>query len=256
MSKNFCKKIKGATFLIVSSFTMLIFACSGCSSGNGLRAIAAHDGATLYTTTTSQGDGHIKVINLSGTFTKMGQQYGYLLKDNLAAYYQDIVLNYLIAEKGHTYDELLTSAVNIYSTALQESKDFMQGVVETSGLTLAQVQLINISMIGAVYGCSAVGTWGEHTNGGPLIIGRNWDMVPLDRFKDYMMVVVYNPPTGNSVADINYIGQFQTFQTAMNSKGLWIDLQDGSMMSSASDVTKQNANNAILDLFHNSPLFS
>jgi len=227
-------------------FTTILSTLVGCSSGNDLRPLSAYDGAVLYTTTTSEGNGHIKVIKLQGSFTDMGRQYGHLLKDNLAAYYQDIVLNYLIAEKGHTYNELLTSAVASYSTAMQETQDFMQGAVETSGLTLAQLQLINASMVSAIYGCSAVAAWGEHTSDGPLVIGRNWDMVPLDRFKDYMMVVVYNPSTGNSVADINYIGQFQFFQSAMNDKGLWIDLQNGSMMSSATDDTKQDANKAIL----------
>jgi len=243
MNKNFSKKIK--------SIILVAVICGGCSSANSLRIISMYDGAVLYTTTTSQGDGHIKVIKLNGSFTDMGKQYGYLLKDNLAAYYQDIILNYLIAEKGHTYDELLTTAVASYATALQETQDFMQGAAETSGLTIAQIQLINISLVGAIYGCSAVAAWGEHTGGGPLVLGRNWDMVPLDRFKDYMMVVVYNPSSGNSVADINYMGEFQTFQSAMNNKGLWIDLQDGSMMSSATDATKQDANKAILQFLMN-----
>jgi hypothetical protein len=77
-------------------------------------------------------------------------------------------------------------------------------------------------------------------------------MVKLDRFKDYMMVVVYNPSVGNSVADINYMGQFQFFQSAMNNKGLWIDLQDGHFASSLTDETKQDANKAILKFLMNS----
>ena len=146
-------------FSITILFTMILSTLVGCSSGNNLRPLSIYNGAALYTTTTSEGDGHIKVIKLQGSFTDMGRQYGYLLKDNLAAYYQDIVLDYLIDEKGHTYNELLTSAVATYSTALQETKDFMEGVVETSGLTLAQLQLINESMVSAIYGCSAVAAW-------------------------------------------------------------------------------------------------
>ena len=233
-------------FFIIVSSTILLFTFSACSSGDGLSVVSMYNGAVLYKTTSPQGDGHIKVIKLRGSFADMGRQYGYLLKTDLAAYYQDIVLNYLVAEKGYSYDALLADAVDLYSATLQETKDFMQGITETSGLSLAQLQIINVSMAKVIFGCSAVAAWGEHTNGGPLVVGRNWDMVPLDRFNDYMMVVVYNPATGNSVADINYMGQFQGFQTAMNNKGLWIDLQDGSMASPATDITKQNPNNAIL----------
>ncbi len=244
--------------LIVFSFISLalaIIACggSGSSDGYGLRPIAVYSDATLYITTTPQGDGHIKVINLKGSFRDMGRQYGYLLKADLQIFYQKIIVDYLMGVKGLSYDSLLADATTFYGVALAESRDFMQGVVETSGLTLSQIQLINNSMLTAISACSAVAAWGQHTGGGPLVVGRDWDTNTgsLDRFKDYMMVVVYNPPTGNSVASINYLGQFQAFQSAMNDKGLWIDMQNGLLSSDLNDQSNQDPNNAIFQFLRN-----
>lgn len=236
------------SILLLACLTLFI-TCGGSSSLQryGLQAISSYNGATLYLTRTPEGPGHIKVVKLSGSFSDMGKQYGHLLKTDLTSYYQTIIVDYLVVEKGLSYTDLVQSAEDSYALALDDMKEFMLGVVETSGLSLTQVQLINNSMIAAIAGCSAVAAWGEHTGGGPLVLGRNWDMNAgsLDRFKDYMMVTVYNPPTDNSVADINYMGQFEFFQTAMNDKGLWIDMQNGSMSSSLEDDTKQDPNVAI-----------
>ncbi|MBP1710842.1 MAG: hypothetical protein H6Q49_1044 [Deltaproteobacteria bacterium] len=217
------------------------------SSSYGLRTIASYHDATLYVTTTPLGDGHIKVIRLSGSFQEMGRQYGYLLKTDLQNYYQNIIVDYLMGVKGMSYNELVAGAEESYANALADTRKFMQGIVKTSGLTLTQIQLINNSMLEVIAACSAVVGWGQHTGYGPLVIGRNWDMNTgsLDKLKDYMMVVVYNPPTGNSVADINYMGQFQYFQTAINDKRLWIDMQNGSLSSTLTDNTKQDPNSAI-----------
>jgi hypothetical protein len=242
-------------FYLIIAFALAIAACGSSSSSDadGLRPIATYDGATLYITTTPQGDGHIKVIRLNGSFQAMGRQYGYLLKTELQDYYQNIIVDYLMGVKGVPYDDLLADATAAYATALADTRELIQGIVETSGLTLTQIQLINTSMLAAISACSAVAAWGQHTGGGPLVIGRNWDMNTgsLDRFKDYMMVVVYNPPIGNSVADINYIGQFQLVQTAMNDKGLWIDMQNGSLSSNLDDDTKQDPNSAIFEFLRN-----
>jgi hypothetical protein len=53
------------------------------------------------------------------------------------------------------------------------------------------------------------------------------------------------------VADIHYLGQFQLFQTAINDKGLWIDLQNGSLSSTLIDATKQDLNKAIFEFLRN-----
>jgi hypothetical protein len=240
-------------FLIIA-FAITLAACGSSSTGgsNAPRAISSYNGATLYVTTTPGGDGHFKVISLSGSFRDMGRQYGHLLKADLQSYYQKVIVDYLMGVKGRAYADLVAGAVASYATALADTQEFMQGVVDTSGLTLTQVQLINSSMLEAIFSCSAVAAWGSYV-GGPLVVGRNWDMNAgsMDIMKDYMMVTVYNPPTGNSVADIHYLGQFQLFQTAINDKGLWIDLQNGSLSSTLIDATKQDPNKAIFEFLRN-----
>lgn len=176
--------------------TIFALACSDSTTGEyGMRRISSLGDAALYITTTPEGDGNIRAITLSGTFSEMGRQYGELLKEDLEKYYEDVIEDYLMAEKGISYDELTEEAELSYSLAIDDMKAMMQGVAEGSGLTLLQVQIINSSMLRAIEACSAVAAWGEHTGGGPLVIGRNWDMNTgsLDIIKDYMMVVVYNP---------------------------------------------------------------
>jgi hypothetical protein len=241
------------TILFVTALTLVFTSCGG-GDGYGLKELASYDGATLYTTTTPEGTGNIKVIKLVGSFSEMGQQYGHLLKSYLETYYNEIVIDYLIGEKGISYDDFVQNAEASYANAIAETKEFMQGVAETSELTLTQLQLINESMLVAIAGCSAVAAWGDYTGGGPLVVGRNWDMNTgsLDKIKDYMMVTVYNPPTGNSVADINYMGQFQYFQTGMNNKGLWVDMQNGSLSSTLTDDSLKDPNAAIFEFLRNS----
>ncbi len=238
--------MKKIILCFVLALVSLVGSCGG-SGSYGLKLIASYNGATLYKTVTPAGDGNIKVVSLVGSFNEMGRQYGYLLATDLETFYDDVVLDYLVGEKGIPYADLLAEGEATYAAGLADTKEFLQGMAEGSEISLEQIKIINSAMVGAVYGCSAVAAWGEYTNDGPLVVGRNWDMVPLDRFKDYMTVVVYNPTSGNSVADINYLGQIQHKQSAMNDKGLWIDLQDGSMMSSATDDSYQDANDAIIE---------
>ena len=250
--------------MIIVPLMVLFLSMAGCSSNNtagyGVQMLSTYDGAALYQTTTPQGQGHIKIVALNGSFTEMGQQYGFLMKTELADFYQDVVVTYLMGKLGIPYSELLANARAGYAASMNETQQLMLGVAQTSGLTLDQVEIINASVTAAIFGpgCSAVAAWGQHTGGGPLVLGRNWDMVTgsLDRFKDYMTVVVYNPASGNSVADINYIGQFEVFQSAMNDKGLWIDLQDGSLSSTLTDPTKQSPNKAILEFLMNDSTMS
>ena len=243
---------KTSLFCVTAICLCLLTSCGGSQkTDGGLELLSNYGGASLYRTTAAGGEGHIRVAQLSGSFYAMGRQYGFLLGQDLAVFYGDIIEGYLIGEKGFAYEDLEREGEASFATMMPEMKEFVRGVAETSGLSLSRVKIINNSMLAAIYGCSAVAAWGEYTGGGPLVVGRNWDMVPLDRFKDYMTVVVYNPTEGNSVADINYLGQFQYFQSAMNDKGLWIDLQDGHMASMATDDSLQDPNSAILEFLLN-----
>ncbi|HPM42002.1 MAG TPA: C45 family autoproteolytic acyltransferase/hydrolase, partial [bacterium] len=244
------------TLSVIASATLLFLAsCGGGSTPTyGLRFISSAGGASLYLTTTPEGDGNIKVVKLSGSFAEMGRQYGALLKTSLEEYFDDVVTEDLVGEKGIAYADLVTEGEASYAGALEETKEFMQGASESSGLTLEELKVMNVSMLAAIEGCSAVAAWGPHTGGNPLVVGRNWDMNTgsLDRIKDYMMVTVYNPPTGNSVADINYMGQFQLFQSAMNEKNLWIDMQNGTLSSGKTDDTLKDPNAAIFEFLRES----
>ncbi len=44
--------------------------------------------------------GEIRVVELTGNYRQMGQQWGMLLKDDLKEFYHDAIDNFFIKEKG------------------------------------------------------------------------------------------------------------------------------------------------------------
>jgi hypothetical protein len=70
--------------------------------------------------------------------------------------------------------------------------------------------------------------WGEYTGGGPLVVGRNWDIGgPYGEYKRFLSAVIYNPANAsNAVVDINFVGTI-SLQTGMNNRGIFLDLQNG-----------------------------
>jgi hypothetical protein len=225
----------------------LAVGCSDGGDGYGLEEVARSGAGRRYVTTTPTGDGQLKVVSLAGTFDEMGAQYGALLAAELAAYYQAVVVDLLQGEKQVPAAQLAADGEAGYAGMLPDLQAFMQGAAQGSGLTLEQLQIINASLIELTYGCSAVAAWGAHTGGGPLVLGRNWDLPAgiVDALQGYLVLTVYNPPTGRAVADVGYLGQLQFFQTAINDAGLWVNLQNGALSSTAVDVSLQDPNAAL-----------
>jgi hypothetical protein len=86
------------------------------------------------------------------------------------------------------------------------------------------------------------------------VAGRNLDLVTsnLRRFSKYYHVVVWNP-TGYpaSVANIDFIGSL-FYQTAINNKGIFLELQNGQGADTTLCMDRENTNNILLEsLFRN-----
>jgi hypothetical protein len=237
----------GGVILVCGLLAATAVGCSSGGSGYGLTEIARSGAGRRYATTTPAGQGQLMVVSLAGTFDEMGEQYGTLLATELAAYYQGVVVDVLQGEKQMPAEQLAADGAAAYAGMLDEMKTFMQGVARGAGLTLEQLEVINASMIELTYGCSAVAAWDAHTGGGPLVLGRSWDLPAgiLDALQRYLVLTVYNPPAGRAVADVNYLGQLQYFQTAINDAGLWVDLQNGALSSTAVDLALQDPNAAL-----------
>lgn len=191
------------------------------------QSIAAFEGGTLYRTTGEGGSGTFNVVVLNGDWRQMGRQYGALMKTQMSDFY-DLATAYLMTTKGGTYDDLRKLGQYYYDTQFFYARQLIDGMAETSGMS-QEKQRIVASLMGGLFGCSSMDAWGEYTGSGPLVVGRNWDTErgPFDGYGRFLTAVIYNPPSPqNGVVDINYVGSI-SMQTGMNSKGIFLDLQNG-----------------------------
>jgi len=193
-----------------------------------LEAMDTFEGGTRYRTTGAGGSGQFNVVRLVGDWTQMGRQYGHLLKAPMGEFY-DLATEYLFSH-GISYNDLVLLGQSLYDMQFPCVRQLIDGMVETSGMSLEK-QMIVASLMGGLFGCSSMDAWGDYTEKGTLVVGRNWDTTrgPFDGYGSFLTVVVYNPPAPqNSVVDINYVGSL-SMQTGMNSKGIFLDLQNGTM---------------------------
>lgn len=199
--------------------------------------------------------GAFYIAQLQGTFKEMGRQYGLMLSDQIRAFYQEAVVELAMNEEGMKYEDLLAYGRYNYDGFPQIFRDYFDGMAETSGLTVDQTKI----MSGVMYliymtGCSSLSTWGDYTTDGKTITGRNLDLVVgnLRRFSKYYHIVVWNP-TGfpASVANIDFMGGV-FYQTAINDKGVFLELQNGQAADTTNADYRENTNNILLEsLFRN-----
>ena len=169
---------------------------------------------------------NISVVNLHGTWREMGRQYGMLMKDELHEVY-DFVEDMITSnsENAKRTESIIALDKAQYTNSMCE---FMEGVSETSGLTIDQVQQLNaMERIGGLPKCSAVACWDDYS-AGPLIVGRNYDYSSaFVTLKNDMVVTVYHPADGSlAVATIGYAGEVNSYN-AINDKGIFMELNNG-----------------------------
>lgn len=227
----------------------LLAGVSGCSSPTAslrnLNHVASFENGSRYTTTGEGGSGSFDVLVLDGDWRQMGRQYGYLLKDRMSELHDKAVAFWIGG--GKTYGELQTFADETFPLLPDYTRLLIEGMAETSGMSLEK-QKVTCMVMGKILmtilgGCSSMDAWGAYTGGGPLVAGRNWDLIwPSTDYGKFLTVVVYRSPGKNAVADINYAAMFHP-QNLMNEKGLFLDYQNGTQ----SDPRKNP--NARYDLF-------
>jgi len=235
-------------FLAILSVVSSPWVLSGCSSDGGSWPEGDdHEGGRLSTSPS----GSFYVAELSGTFHQMGRQYGLLLGHQLAEFYQVSVADFLVGEIGVPPDDLAAAGSAYYGELPQIFKDYLDGMAETSGLTVEQTHIMAGSLPALLEGggCSSISAWGDYTTDGKVLTGRNLDLPTenLRRFSRYMHVVVWNP-TGYpaSVASVDYIGGV-FYQTAINSRGIFLELQNGENADTSLVEGRQNSNNILLE---------
>lgn len=203
--------------------------------------LARFEGGVLYQS------GKVPVVDLHGSFRQMGRQYGALLSKELKALYQEAVETYFMKEKGLSeavMDEMAEALFRFYP---RRFKDILEGMAETSGLSLKQHLRLNaMEYFGVITGCSGIFVWGAHTAGGPLVAGRNYDWFDsYTGFAQKLAVSVWHPDSGIPAAMVTFAGVMY-MTTGMNADGLFLELNNG--LPSGGGLTFTNRIPAIVNL--------
>jgi hypothetical protein len=168
------------------------------------------------------------IVQLSGSYREMGRQEGYLLKEELHEFYNESVVNYFIGEKNLSYERMRAESMNEFGLYPKRFRDIISGMVETSGISLANLTILcRVPYIAP--SCSAIFAWGNYSRDSSMVVGRNIDFYSdANDFLNYTIGVVYNPTDGShSLATVCRPAQLQ-IHTGMNDQGLFLEANDGS----------------------------
>lgn len=195
------------------------------------------------------------VLQLNGSWYEMGRQYGALSKEPMQAMYDKIVQpefdNGLISQE----EAFELFGRRVFKSLSLRRKQYFQGVADGLGWPLEKVVVLDQSGPMAIYlgklhsfsGCTSLTTWGENTQQGHTLVGRNMDWSEI--FLDFpIFVTVYNPTDGsNSVVNVSWPG-WQWLVTGFNDKGVYTDLHDGtSMGGNIVSIEKPSFLNSVFD---------
>lgn len=205
---------------------------------SGLLFINEFEGGHAYRTPSET----FLVLDLRGSWREMGRQYGGLAGEDLRLFHDRIVAD--VTGRGVSADDQLAAAEKFYEGLSPELKELLQGMSETSGLTMDEVLVVHAGMIlltdailadqlpglpdAATSGCGGIGVWDQYTEDGRVIFGRNWDIdrASMKEYMEFLSVVVFHPDDGYAYANIHPLGNVY-LETGMNSEGLFIELNNG-----------------------------
>ncbi len=218
-----------------------------------VQMINSFEGWKLYKTPW----GSFFIAELNGTFHEMGRQYGMLLKKELHDFYKESVIDFLIWEKKITYEELVIYWKNNYNELPQIFRDYLDWMSETSGLDKDKTYIMSANLVSIVYAdlwCSSLSAWWDYTTDWKTVTWRNLDLPgeALKQFSKYFNIVIWNPVNHPaSVAHIDFVGGL-FYQTAINNKGIFLELQNWENADTSSFTGRINTNNILLEsLFRN-----
>ncbi|MHC4091405.1 MAG: C45 family autoproteolytic acyltransferase/hydrolase [Planctomycetota bacterium] len=207
--------------------------------GSGLLASAAPPQIT-GSLDTVQG---VRVLKLWGTPAQRGYAHGYLLGADLMEFCEDAVLDERIVDQPGDYEAKVRGGLmrrfRFGPDYRAELEGMLRGITEAVGVegtrfkTLARnLDVQDLMAINALadwypFACSSFSAWGEATDDGQMITGRNLDFAALPGLDTKHVLIAYlEPGPGRqpwvSLAWPGLIGAY----TAMNADGVTISMHD------------------------------
>jgi predicted choloylglycine hydrolase len=196
------------------------------------------------------------VLSLTGNWYNMGRQYGYLAKEELNNFYFSVHKD--LIDRGVDSISQINTAKETYDMYSTEMKDLIKGMSETSGLDLNQHIILDASFylltIAILNGhppaaCSGIGIFAPRTKDNQVYFGRNWDInrEAMIKYMKYLSVIVFNPDNGNGFANVRPLGQTYV-ETGFNSKGIFIELNNGEASDTSFYPQRRFSGEVILDV--------
>lgn len=213
-------------FLKTMTYAGLSIPLIGCLNSCG-SSRSIYPGGEKYTYS------YVPTVVISGSWLQMGRQYGHFLSDDIRAVYNLVAPYKDEYNKGFGKNNA-SLREELYQSYTDEFKTFLQGVSETSGLTLEELKVANSLEISLMFGssiylnrCSALSTWGEYSNAGRVVYGRNYDYSPeFLPLNDHIVVTVFHPDNGDiPFAICTWAGCIYA-STAINRKGIFAEEND------------------------------
>jgi len=178
----------------------------------------------------------MRMAVLEGSYREMGRQYGGLLKEDIVAYYDRMINQFVLKSGLFTEKDLWELIVRpAVRTQAKRQSEMLKGMAEETGLAYEQHVLLNLNIealmymrkigAGASTACTSMAAWGEYTVNRRTYTARNFDFPNVYRelAKTFGIVLVLKPNDGsNSVAGVCQTGMIEFFD-AMNDKGLYIE---------------------------------
>ncbi|MBU0605002.1 MAG: C45 family peptidase [Candidatus Omnitrophica bacterium] len=183
-------------------------------------------------------NGKMNVLELSGDYREMGRQYGKLFKDQIVKFYERAIEGYFIKNANMPYLRLLAISRLIFRRYPPKIKEIFNGISEISGISLNRIimldqintfEFIRNQNLGR---CSNMAVWGDYTEDGSLVFGRNFDQPEyFKNFNDFLALTIFSPDDGIPTASIGYAGQIG-ISAALNRQGVFIANNEAPTMKS------------------------
>jgi hypothetical protein len=199
---------------------------------------AAAEESALPTVSTIDGNPHMVVLDFSGkTHREVGVEYGKWIKENYPNYssdmgnYYESLLYFFQSRAGVviTDEDVSGRLAEIKPNVPQGYIDEVEGIAEGLGEPEFADVLLKINLfsdIGRPASCSGFATYGEYTNTGKTIMGRNFDWYGFDALQEYSGATVFRNQEGkNDFVNIGYLG-IVSVASGVNEKNLGMHVQD------------------------------
>ena len=125
-------------------------------------------------------------------------------KKELAEFYEVIVNHEVIKSEGISQAAMAGITGLVFRRYPAMFKEMIRGISETSGLTTDKAALLEglvvvpFAIATESFKCSVIAAWGNYASGGPLVIGRNFDLPPFFKsFARFVTLVIFKPDDGS-----------------------------------------------------------